>query len=59
MVLSQLNGTFLFFANYIYVSFNSFSDVLVSKLGSIHFLIEQKIEPIVLSIDVCSAFSFG
>ena len=37
----------------------SFSDVLVSKLGSIHFLIEQKIEPTVLSNDVCSAFSFG
>ena len=45
MVLSQMNGTFLFFSNYIYVSFHSFSDALVSKLGSIHFLIKQKLEP--------------
>ena len=53
-----MNGTFLFFLNYIYATFHSFTDVLVNKLGSIHFLIEQKIEPTVISIDVCSAFLF-
>ena len=43
---------FLVFFNYICASFHSFSDalvsnVLVSKLGSIRFLIELKIEPTV------------